>query len=438
MRFVERACLAVAALALAGVAVGVVANEPVVWRSAAVACAVAFAIGLGAVTGLRTYRFTAWVIAAVVTGVLLPVVFQPFETEDPRYKIVLLVMIQAVMFGMGTQMSLKDFAGVARSPWPVAVGLVCQFTIMPLVGFSLAVLFRLPPEIGAGMVLIGSCSSGLSSNVLVYIGRANLALSITLTAVATLLAPIVTPFWMTTLGGRLLEGTSVDLDFVDMMVTIIKIVIVPTGAAMIHDYLKHASPAGRRVVGSTAALGAALIAAHAVHAAPGVTAFPSSLSQRDALLLEVGAFVLGGVLFGALYHAATLRLTWLDRTMPAVAMFGIIYVTGMTTAEGRDALMVVGVALFLAAALHNVLGCLLGYWMSRALGMDRLSARTVAFEVGLQNGGMATGIAGDMNKLGTLGLAAAIFIPWMNISGSMLANFWRNRPPTESVTIDST
>jgi BASS family bile acid:Na+ symporter len=66
--------------------------------------------------------------------------------------------------------------------------------------------------------------------------------------------------------------------------------------------------------------------------------------------------------------------------------------------------------------------------MSRALSMDPQSARTVSFEVGMQNGGMATGLAAGMGKLGTLGLPAAIFIAWMNISGSLLANFWRRRP----------
>ena len=110
------------------------------------------------------------------------------------------------------------------------------------------------------------------------------------------------------------------------------------------------------------------------------------------------------------------------------AMAGIVYVTGMTTADGRDALLAVGIVLVVAAALHNLLGFLLGYWMSRALGMDPQSARTVAFEVGMQNGGMATGLASEMGKLGTLGLPAAIFIAWMNVSGSLLANFWRRRP----------
>jgi BASS family bile acid:Na+ symporter len=113
-------------------------------------------------------------------------------------------------------------------------------------------------------------------------------------------------------------------------------------------------------------------------------------------------------------------------------MFGIIYVTGMTTAEGRHHLVQVGAVLVVAAGLHNVLGFALGYWMSRLLGMDAQSARTVAFEVGMQNGGMATGLAAGMGKLGTLGLPAAIFIVWMNISGSLLANFWRRRPVNDA------
>jgi BASS family bile acid:Na+ symporter len=100
----------------------------------------------------------------------------------------------------------------------------------------------------------------------------------------------------------------------------------------------------------------------------------------------------------------------------------------VTTAAGRDNLLHVGGLLFCAAALHNALGYVLGYGLARACRLDLASARTVAFEIGLQNGGMASGIAGAMGKLGTVGLAAAIFSPWMNVSGSILANYWRRRP----------
>jgi BASS family bile acid:Na+ symporter len=91
----------------------------------------------------------------------------------------------------------------------------------------------------------------------------------------------------------------------------------------------------------------------------------------------------------------------------------------------------------LAAAMHNAAGYFSGYWLSRGAGLDKNSARSVAFEVGLQNGGMASGLAGAMGKLATVGLAAAIFIPWMNISGSILANYWRRKPPSDAGRLPS-
>ncbi|MFO7658899.1 MAG: hypothetical protein R6W78_17700, partial [Bacteroidales bacterium] len=99
----------------------------------------------------------------------------------------------------------------------------------------------------------------------------------------------------------------------------------------------------------------------------------------------------------------------------------------VTTAASREHILAIGIFMLLASIMHNTLGYSFGYWISRGLGLDKESCRTVALEVGLQNGGMATGIAGVMGKLATLGLASAIFSPWMNISGSILANYWRKR-----------
>jgi BASS family bile acid:Na+ symporter len=114
--------------------------------------------------------------------------------------------------------------------------------------------------------------------------------------------------------------------------------------------------------------------------------------------------------------------------MPKFSMAGIIYFTLVTTATGSESLMKVGGLLFIASVIHNAAGYFFGYWISRGVGMDVPSSRTIAFEVGLQNGGMASGIAGSMGKLGTVGLPAAVFSPWMNISGSILANYWKHRP----------
>lgn len=381
---------------------------------------VTLAISLRFIPKLRGYQFTAWIIAAVTAAMIYPAAFLKWGDFDLRDKWLILIVVQVVMFGMGTQMSLKDFTGVAKSPRGVLVGIVCHFSVMPLVGFALTKIFHFEPEIAAGIILIGSCSSGLASNVMAYIAKSNLALSVTVTAITTMIAPLMTPLWM-----KLLAGTLVEVSFFKMMMEIIKIVLVPIGAALLHDYLKQASVQGRRIVLVTATVGAAWILFLALG---GWVWIKANTSDSAATLIGMGGFLLGAVLVGVVYHFLTVKLAGLDRRMPVLSMAGIVYFTTVTTAAGRDNLLQVGALLFLAAALHNAAGYGFGYWLSRAAGLDKNSARSVAFEVGLQNGGMASGIAGAMGKLGTMGLAAAIFSPWMNVSGSVLANYWRKRP----------
>jgi BASS family bile acid:Na+ symporter len=150
-------------------------------------------------------------------------------------------------------------------------------------------------------------------------------------------------------------------------------------------------------------------------------------------IISAIGFLLGSAVFGLIYHVFTLLLPKLDKLMPILSMAGIVYFTLVTTAAGRDNLLRVGAMLFVASILHNAAGYFFGYFLSRACRLDKDSARSVAFEVGLQNGGMATGLASAMGKLDTVGLAAAIFSPWMNVSGSILANYWRRRPARQPV-----
>jgi BASS family bile acid:Na+ symporter len=301
---------------------------------------------------MREFSFTIWIFASVSAAMFYPQYF--LQIGDFELKELIVPLIQLIMFGMGTAMSLKDFGAVVRMPRGVLVGLICQFTIMPLVGVSLALAFGFPAEIAAGVVLIGSAPSGVASNVMAYIAGANLALSITLTAVATLAAPVVTPFLM-----ELLAGQFIPIDFVAMMIGIIKMVILPIVLGLIFHHILHG------------------------------------------------------------------RAEWLDRAMPVVSMVGIAVIITIITAAGRDSLLEIGAALVAAAIIHNATGYLLGYWGARLLRMDERSCRTIAIEVGMQNGGLASGIALQMGKVATVGLAPAIFGPWMNISGSALANWWR-------------
>jgi bile acid:Na+ symporter, BASS family len=391
-----------------------------IWQPALVLFTVALAVALRFVPKLRRYQFTAWIVAAVTAAMVYPEQFLHVGSLDLRNKWLILLVVQLVMFGMGTQMGLCDFAGILKSPRGVFVGVVCRFTVMPLVGFALIKIFHFEPEIAAGVILIGSCSSGLASNVMAYLAKSNLALSVTITAVTTVMAVVLTPLWM-----KLLAGTLIEVKLFDMMLEIVEIVLVPVGAALLHDYLKTASQCGRRIVFSLATIGAVWLL---FLAGGGWNWIQSAVPASAATVASLGGFLLGAILFGFIYHQLTLRFKRLDERIPMLSMFGIVYFTTVTTAAGRDNLLHVGVLLFLVAVLHNTAGYTLGYWVGRTAGLDRNSARSVAFEVGIQNGGMATGIAGAAGKLGTMGLAAAIFSPWMNVSGSMLANYWHKRP----------
>lgn len=320
---------------------------------------VSLAVAMRGTKTLKGFSFTVLIFAAVSLSLYYPQTFD--QWGNFQLKKLIVPLLQIIMFGMGTAMSFKDFYGVIKMPKGVLVGLVCQFSIMPILGFCLATLFNFPAEIAAGVVLIGSSPSGLASNVMAYLAKANIALSVTLTAVATVVAPFMTPLLM-----KYFAGAFVPINFLAMMLSIVKMVILP---------------------------------------------------------------VILGLIFNHFFHGKT---KWLDKTMPIVSMTAIALIIVIITAAGRDSLLSIGIFLILAAIIHNLLGYLLGYWSCRLLKMKEQDCRTIALEVGMQNGGLASGIALEMGKVSTVGLAPAVFGPWMNISGSSLATWWRDKDPKKN------
>ncbi|NBC24012.1 MAG: bile acid:sodium symporter family protein, partial [Bacteroidetes bacterium] len=222
MERVRKICLRISGTSTLILILGLLLHDTSLWQAAAIATAVCVAIGIGHVEALKGYQYTAWIIVSIVAGLIYPGIFLEWGDFDLRNEYVVLFIVQGVMFGMGTQMSLEDFTRLGTTGKGVLVGLICQFSIMPLIGFILTKVFLFEPEIAAGIILIGSCSSGLASNVMVYIAGADLTLSITLTATATLLAPVMTPMLM-----EIFADTYVNVQFTDMFIQIIKIVIVP-------------------------------------------------------------------------------------------------------------------------------------------------------------------------------------------------------------------
>ena len=122
--------------------------------------------------------------------------------------------------------------------------------------------------------------------------------------------------------------------------------------------------------------------------------------------------------------------------MPKISMLGIAVIITVITAAGRDSLLSIGLILIVLVLIHNILGYVLGYGSAKVMGMDEASSRTIAFEVGMQNSGLASGIALEMGKVASMGLAPAVFGPMMNITGSSLAAWWRGKPPKDKEILD--
>lgn len=305
---------------------------------------------------LKGLSYTLMILAVVSLAMYHPQYFQ--TVSGFKLSALIIPLLQIIMFGMGTELSLKDFANVVRMPRGIIIGVVGHYVIMPLVGFGVAKLFNFPDEIAAGIILVGCCPSGLASNVMSYLARANLALSVSVTTISTILAPFLTPLLM-----RLLGGSFVEIHFWAMVWDITKIVILP---------------------------------------------------------------VAGGLAFHYLIHG---KFKWLDKAMPLLSMGGIAFILTIITAAGRDNLIKVGGLLIVATFIHNLAGYFFGYWSGRLFKFHERDCRTIALEVGMQNAGLASGLALAMGKLATAGLAPAIFGPVMNITGSTLASWWHNHLP---------
>jgi len=373
---------------------------------------------------LKSFTFTAWVFAFVAASMVYPVAFGSWFGVD--LKILIVPLIQIIMFGMGTTLSVADFGRVFKMPWPVLVGFVLQFSVMPLTGLALAKIFGFEAEIAAGVVLIGSCPGGVASNLMTYLAGGNVALSVTMTSCSTLVSPVMTPFLMDKLAGQFIE-----INFLSMMFGIINMIIVPIVAGLIANRILYSRHKVFQRGGVLALIGAAsvLLAVGMILWAPSaVFTYGEASLQKDGFI--VGLMLIGVVALAKLVISVWLKgpENWMDKALPIVSMAGICYIIAIITARSRDDLMTVGLYLIGASIIHNFVGYILGYWFARAARLDESSCRTVAFEVGMQNGGMASGLAMNVLKSAPAALAPAIFGPWMNVSGSVLATWWHRKP----------
>ena len=140
-------------------------------------------------------------------------------------------LLGIVMFGMGLTLKMSDFKVVFSRPKDIIIGFIAQFTLMPLIAFVLTKAFQLPTEIAVGVILVGTCPGGTSSNVMTYLSKGDVPLSVGMTAVSTLFAPLMTP--LLTL---LYAGQRVDVNAVAMFLSIVKVVLVPIALGLVCNY----------------------------------------------------------------------------------------------------------------------------------------------------------------------------------------------------------
>ncbi|CAM4213634.1 bile acid:sodium symporter family protein [Lacicoccus alkaliphilus] len=169
--------------------------------------------------------FAIWALAFAVLAFAFPAGF----TWIAPY---ISILLGVIMFGMGLTLKLTDFKEVVKAPKAVLVTVLAQYTIMPLISILLVWVFQLPAEIAIGVILLGCTPGGTSSNVMTYLAKGNVAVSIAATSIATLLAPVVTP--MLTL---LLASALLPVSFMDMFISIVQIVLIPVVLGVFVNYL---------------------------------------------------------------------------------------------------------------------------------------------------------------------------------------------------------
>ena len=162
------------------------------------------------------------VLLVAVVAMLVPSSFDWIDTW------IINPMLGIIMFGMGLTLSWKDLSIVLSRPRDIALGCMAQFIVMPLLAWLLTHVFSLPKDLALGVILVGCCPGGTASNVITYLAKGDLALSVGMTACSTLLAPLMTPLLV-----WLMAGTMVEVDTLGMLLSIVYVIIAPIAAGLL-------------------------------------------------------------------------------------------------------------------------------------------------------------------------------------------------------------
>ena len=266
-------------------------------------------------------------------------------------------MLGIIMLGMGMTLRFQDFKYILIAPKAVLTGVLAQYTVMPLLAWLLCLILNFPDELTIGFILLGCCPGGTASNVITFLARGDVALSVAMTSVSTLLSPLLTPLLT-----YLIVHERIAIDISGMFFSISKIVLLPVLAGLLINH------------------------------------FASSKLKKAKIFLPLISitailFIVGGIIGKNVENG-------LPVSLPMVCM------------------------LLFAIILHNGLGLLFGYLIGKKMNLSLPQTRALSIEVGMQNSGLAVGLA-KAHFTALSGIPGALFSIWHNISGPILASIWK-------------
>ena len=270
------------------------------------------------------------------------------------------VILGIIMLTMGLTLTTDDFRILAKRPLDILIGAAAQFFIMPCVAYLLVKVFHLEPALALGILLVGCCPGGVSSNIMSYLCHGDVAFSVGMTCASTLLAPLMTPLLM-----KLTAGEIIEIDAIGMFLNILIVTIIPVGIGCFLNY---------------------------------------TFSKRS-------------------------YFPTIQSMMPGISVICLACIVGGVISTVHDELISRGFVLFIwtfaVVLCHNTLGYLLGYLAGVVSKFNKAKKRTISIEVGMQNAGLATVLAGTFFAAQPLAvLPCAISCAWHSISGTILAGLF--------------
>ena len=289
------------------------------------------------------------ILSVALVSLFFPNYFLFIKTSYINY------FLMIIMFGMGLTLKGEDFILVFSRPKEIIAGSITQYLIMPFLAFVLCILFHLDSALTVGVILVGTCPGGTASNVITYLAKGDVALSVCMTSVNTLLAPILTPVIT-----YMILKTTVETDITAMFLGIINVILVPIVLGII------------------------------------INKFLGSFTQKCVKIL------------------------------PAISVLAISVIIASVVSHNSGKIFSAGAIVLAVVILHNILGYIFGFCTGKLLKLDIPKIKAFSIEIGMQNSGLATSLAGTaFPTMPEAAVPGAIFSVWHNISGAVLAGIYR-------------